>query len=268
MEFLNPDRDAKDRFAHLEEKFSGLSQRQNSERRYFPLLISWKSWSWKDTVLSEVRKVLKARFWIIIEWTQQRYLSRERREWEESSPINFVSREKIMELDLGFWYEFSWNLYWLDVEWIWQELRNGNTSIVNGSPEHVRGLFDILFKLSQSWILPPCWITFTVDLLNNERLLDIRWWNPRETLERKQAILRTDHAGWLNKKLSRYRGYNNIIPRNPHLDPIQNQNWFNQDVLSSIEIILNHVQKYLNMTPQEIQTERNYFYREHLGNRP
>jgi len=70
------------------------------------------------------------------------------------------------------------------------------------------------------------------------------------------------------KRLSRYKHYNHSITVEPSDDDSKNQENFNRNVIDTINTILRHMQKYLEMSPAEIQAERVDFHQRHRDSRP
>ncbi len=264
MKFTNLNSDQRDQIEELLKRAKKIAQQQQIQKRYLPLIISWVPGAWKDTVLSEVQNFIKKEFWISIWWTFHRYLSRKRRTWEESSYINFVSRDNFKNLNLWFNYEFLGNLYWLDTKWIREELMSRNVSIVNGSPEKIRDLFNLLFSDSEWRALPPLIIFFTLGIEDNEMLLEKRWLSPEEIEIRKIKIWSYNNHRSLMQKKWRYKKYVRTIFRKPGKDNHQDQKNFNRDVIKTTELILWHIHRYLNKTPKAIAKERARSWLEHI----
>jgi hypothetical protein len=70
------------------------------------------------------------------------------------------------------------------------------------------------------------------------------------------------------RRLSRYKHYNYDIYRDFFNDEEKYQEHFNMNVFETVNTVLRHTQKYLAMSPEEIQQERIDFHQEHRNNRP
>lgn len=268
MKFINPSTDNLGELSDIEDRFEGIWEKQSDIWRYMPLVFAGSSWSGKDTVLNAVTGILKEKFWVVVSPTRARYITRERRAGEEGSPLNFVSEEEFKKRDFSYSYKYANNFYGLDMDELNTELQKWNTSLVNGSPYSLQGLFDVLFSQVIKWSMPPLILFMFMDIDDSARLIEKRWWDQADMRKRKNSL------GWswdrvrYFQRLSRYKHYIKTVSRSPQINSNENQHYFNHDVLTSLNTILNHISKYLNMSPNEIKAERVDFRRQHFDNRP
>lgn len=268
MKFVNLSKDNEWELSQLEKCFIGVWDKQKTIWRYMPLIFTGPSWSGKDTVLNAVTSILEESFWVTVSSTRSRYLTRKQRPWEEDSPLNFISKEEFTQRDFSYSYDYSENLYGLDMDYLNTELQVWNISLVNGSPYSLQGLFDILFSQVIKWSLPPLIFFMCIDIDDNHRLLDKRWWNKNDTKKRKNSVSSSwDHVRYI-QRFSRYKNYIKTISRSPKVNREENQHYFNHDVLVCLNIILNHIERYLETSHDEIIDERLQSWVKHIQNRP
>lgn len=268
MKFINLNQDNLSQLLKVERKFKDIWEKQKRIWRHMPLLFTWSSWSWKDTVLEAVSQILDEKFWVSMRQTKSRYLTREMRQWEEKSPLNFISREEFETREFSYSYEYGENLYGLDINALNHELQENNVSLVNGSPASLQWLFDTLFSQVINWSIPPLIFFISIALEDNYRLLEKRGWDKKDIRKRQNTMWNSREYMMRLRTSPRYKKYFRELSRSPSLDPEENQYWFNEDVIRCVSMTLGHLDKYLEMSPQEISNKRTQTWVEHIQNRP
>lgn len=268
MKFENLSPDIHNDLELLQEQHNWLWEAQRLGWRYFPLIVTGKSWTGKDTVWQAAQKILEEDFWIVIPYSQSRYLTREMRPWEENSPLNFITQKEFKNRNFVSSYEFSGNLYGLDMEWVTSELQSSNIAIMNWYPPEITRLFDVFFSLINAWVLPALVITFTLNFSSYSDLLEKRWWRKEDIMRRREANWMLAYTNYWYKKLSIYRHYNVDIYRSPSHETERNQEHFNVNVINVVFEVLWHISKYLDMSPEEIKQERTQRWLDHKNSRP
>lgn len=268
MKFINPSPSLQEDLHSLWDTYNDLATHQREQWRYLPLIITGKSWTGKDTVWQATQKILEEDFWLDFPYCRSRYLTRKMRPWEEDSHLNFISEADFEERQFVSRYRFAENLYGLDFSWAQDELNSQNIAIMNSYPDEITRIFDMFFSTTSEWNLPALIISLTLDFWKYHDFLHKRWWAKQDIERRLNDASRINTVWQMYKRLSRYKHYNHSITVEPSDDDSKNQENFNRNVIDTINTILRHMQKYLEMSPAEIQAERVDFHQRHRDSRP